>query len=386
MNFMGYKRPDGLAGIRNHVLILPTCACASETCRVVSQQVEGSVHIINNSGCGEIKVNEDMTQTILKGFAANPNIYGTVVIGLGCENVSHDKLRDGIKKMTNKPVVSFGIQEEGGTIKTIGLAVKAARQMASEASQLKRESCDISNLILGLECGGSDATSGFAANPALGWVSDKLVGMGASTVMAETIELIGAEHVLAKRGATKEIHDQVITICKNFEEHLAAMGQDCRHGQPTPGNKAGGISTIEEKSLGCIYKGGYSPIVEVVPEGVRPTKKGAIVMDTPGYDIACNTALIAGGCQIITFTTGRGTPTGHAIAPILKITGNRTTYERMRDNLEVDVSALTEGEIGIEEAGKIIFDELLAVLDGKLTLAEVYGFSDTAIDRMCRFI
>lgn len=386
MTFMGYKRPDGLVGIRNHVLILPTCACASETCRVVSQQVAGSIHIINNSGCAEVKANEDMTQTILRGFAANPNIFGTVVIGLGCENVGHRELREAIEKITNKPIVSFGIQEEGGTPNTIRLAVRAAREMVAAASIQKREPCGMSNLILGLECGGSDATSGFAANPALGYVSDKLIAMGASTVMAETIELIGAEHVLARRGATREIHDQIITICKDFEDYLHAMGQDCRHGQPMPGNKEGGLSTLEEKSLGCINKGGTSPIVEVVAEGRRPTKKGAIIMDTPGYDIACNTAMIAGGCQMIAFTTGRGTPTGHAIAPIFKITGNRATFERMKDNIEVDVSALTAGEISIEQAGEIIYHEMMEIIEGKLTKAETYGFSDTAIDRICRFI
>lgn len=386
MTFMGYKRPDGLVGIRNHVLILPTCACASETCRVVSQQVADSIHIINNSGCAEVKANEDMTQTILRGFAANPNIFGTVVIGLGCENVGHRQLREAIEKITNKPIVSFGIQEEGGTPNTIRLAVRAAREMVAAASIQKREPCGMSNLILGLECGGSDATSGFAANPALGYVSDKLIAMGASTVMAETIELIGAEHVLARRGATREIHDQIITICKDFEDYLHAMGQDCRHGQPTSGNKEGGLSTLEEKSLGCINKGGTSPIVEVVAEGRRPTKKGAIIMDTPGYDIACNTAMIAGGCQMIAFTTGRGTPTGHAIAPIFKITGNRATFERMKDNIEVDVSALTAGEISIEQAGEIIYHEMMEIIEGKLTKAETYGFSDTAIDRICRFI
>ena len=164
------------------------------------------------------------------------------------------------------------------------------------------------------------------------------------------------------------------------------MGQDCRHGQPTPGNKEGGLSTLEEKSLGCINKGGTSPIVEVVAEGRRPSKKGAIIMDTPGYDIACNTAMIAGGCQMIAFTTGRGTPTGHAIAPIFKITGNRATFERMKDNIEVDVSALTAGEISIEQAGEIIYHEMMEIIEGKLTKAETYGFSDTAIDRICRFI
>lgn len=386
MEFMGYKRPDGTVGIRNHVLILPGCACASETCRMVASQVKGTVNIINNSGCAEVKGNEDITQTILTGFAANPNVYGTIVIGLGCENVSHDKLKAKIETITNKPIVSFGIQEEGGTVKTIEKAVRAARKMVAEASLVKREPCDVSSLMMGIECGGSDATSGFGANPVVGDVSDRLVDLGASSMMSETIEFVGAEHILARRGATKEIHDQIIQICRDYEAHLAAAGQDCRHGQPTPGNKDGGLSTIEEKSLGCITKGGTRPIVEVVMEGIRPTKKGAIVMDSPGYDIASITAMVAGGCQVIAFTTGRGTPTGNALAPVLKITANRTTYNNMIDNMDIDVSAVTEGELSIEDAGAAMFDEVMSVCNGKITKAEAFGFSDIAIDRICRFI
>ena len=236
------------------------------------------------------------------------------------------------------------------------------------------------------ECGGSDATSGFGANPAVGNLSDRLVDLGASTMMSETIEFVGAEHILARRGATKEIHDQIIQICRDYEAHLAAAGQDCRHGQPTPGNKEGGLSTIEEKSLGCIYKGGTRPIVEVVMEGERPTKKGAIVMDSPGYDIASVTAMVAGGCQVVVFTTGRGTPTGHALAPVLKVTANRATYQNMIDNMDIDASGVTEGEVSIEEAGASMLDEVLEVCNGKTTKAESYGFSDIAIDRICRFI
>lgn len=172
-------------------------------------------------------------------------------------------------------------------------------------------------------------------------------------MMSETIEFVGAEHILARRGATKEIHDQIIQICRDYEAHLAAAGQDCRHGQPTPGNKEGGLSTIEEKSLGCIYKGGTRPIVEVVMEGERPTKKGAIVKDSPGYDIASVTAMVAGGCQVVVFTTGRGTPTGHALAPVLKVTANRATYQNMIDNMDIDASGVTEGEVSIEEARRL---------------------------------
>ncbi len=386
MEFMGYQRSDGTVGIRNHVLILPTCACASESCRIVASQVQGSVNVINNSGCAEVKGNEDMTQKILTGFAANPNVYGTVIIGLGCENVPHLKLKEKIEKITNKPVVSYGIQDEGGTINTISKAVRAARQMVADASLVKRSSCDLSALMMGIECGGSDATSGFGANPAVGNLSDRLVDLGASSMMSETIEFVGAEHILARRGATKEIHDQIIKICHDYEAHLAAAGQDCRYGQPTPGNKDGGLSTIEEKSLGCIYKGGTRPIVEVVMEGERPTQKGAIVMDSPGYDIASVTAMVAGGCQVVVFTTGRGTPTGNAIAPVLKVTANRKTYQTMIDNMDIDVSAVTEGETSIEEAGAAMLDELLEVCNGKITKAEAFGFSDVCIDRICRFI
>lgn len=386
MDILGYPRPDGLVGIRNHVLILPTCACASETCRIVSSQVKGTVNMINNSGCAEVKGNEDMTQTILVGFAANPNVYGTVIIGLGCENVGHAELAEKIRKITNKPLVSFGIQEEGGTVKTIEKAVRAAREMAMAASMEQRIPCDISNIMLAQECGGSDATSGLAANPALGLASDRLIDLGGSTMMNETIEFIGAEHVLAARGETEEIRRKIIEICRDFEEHLAKAGQNCRHGQPTPGNKAGGLSTIEEKSLGCIHKGGSRPIVEVVMEGERPTKRGAIVMDSPGYDIASMTAMAAGGCHVMVFTTGRGTPTGNVIMPVIKITGNAETYQRMLDNMDFDASGPISGVSTLQETADALFDEIVEVCNGKMTKAEIYGFSDIAIDRVCRFI
>ena len=240
MEFWGYKRKEGRAGIRNHVLILPTCACGSETARIVASQVRGAVNIVFNTGCSDVAANTAMSQKVLTGFACNPNVYGVVIIGLGCETVPHLKLKEKIQSMTSKPVVSFGIQDEGGTLKTIEKAVRAAREMAAEAGKQQKELCDISNLLLGIECGGSDATSGIASNPAVGELSDLLVDLGASTIMSESIEWIGAEHVLAKRAATPHIHNQIIQICKDYEAHLMAAGQDCRAGQPTPGNKAGG--------------------------------------------------------------------------------------------------------------------------------------------------
>ena len=386
MQFWGYKRSEGRAGIRNHVLILPTCVCGSETARIVASQVRGAVNIVFNTGCSDVQANTDMSQKVLTGFACNPNVYGVVIIGLGCETVGHKPLREKIQKMTSKPVVSFGIQEEGGTLKTIEKAVRAAREMAADAGRQQKELCDISELLLGIECGGSDATSGIASNPAVGELSDLLVDLGASTMMSESIEWIGGEHVLAKRAATPEIHNQIIQVCKDYEDHLKAAGQDCRAGQPTPGNKAGGLSTLDEKSLGCIRKGGTRPIVEVLEQAAKPTKKGAVVMDTAGFDISSITSMAAGGCNAIIFTTGRGTPTGNAIVPVLKVTANARTFHMMDDNMDVDLSAIISGEKTYKEMGRELLDVIEDVCNGRLTKAEAYGFSDIAVDHVCRFV
>ncbi len=386
MEFYGYRRKEGRPGIRNHILILPACACGSESCRIVASQVRGAVNIVFNTGCSDVAANTEMSQKVLTGFALNPNVYGVVIIGLGCETVPHAKLREKIQAKCSKPVVSFGIQEEGGTLKTIEKAVRAAREMAAEAGLQQKEKFPISELLLGIECGGSDATSGIASNPAVGNLSDRLVDLGASAMMSESIEWIGGEHVLARRGATPEIHDQIIRVCEDYEKHLLAAGQDCRAGQPTPGNKAGGLSTIDEKSLGCIRKGGTCPIVEVLEQAQPPTKHGAIVMDTAGYDISSVTSMAAAGCQVIIFTTGRGTPTGNAIVPVLKVTANEHTYSWMEDNMDVDLSGIIRGEQTIEESGGMLLEKLHEIANGKLTKAEAYGFSDIAVDHVCRFV
>ena len=386
MKFWGYRRSEGRPGIRNHVLILPTCACGSESSRIIASQVKGAVNIIFNTGCSDVQANTDMSQKILTGFACNPNVWGVVIIGLGCETVPHNKLREKIQAMTSKPVVSFGIQEEGGTLKTIEKGVRAAREMAMQAGMQQKELFDISELYLGIECGGSDATSGIASNPATGELSDLLVDMGATTVMSESIEWIGGEHVLAKRATTSEIHNQIIQVCKDYEAHLLAAGQDCRAGQPTPGNKAGGLSTLDEKSLGCIRKGGTRPIVEVLEQAVRPSKRGAVVMDTAGYDISSVTSMVASGCQAVIFTTGRGTCTGNAIAPVLKVTANGRTYQRMEDNMDVDLSPIVRGEKTYQEMGREMLQNIQDICNGKLTKAEAYGFSDIAVDHVCRFV
>ncbi len=386
LKFWGYRRAEGRPGIRNHVLILPTCACGSESSRIVASQVRGAVNIVFNTGCSDVAANTAMSQKVLTGFACNPNVYGVVIIGLGCETVGHDKLKAKIQSMTSKPVVSFGIQDEGGTLKTIEKAVRAAREMAAEAGMQQKELFPITELFMGIECGGSDATSGIASNLAVGELSDRLVDLGATTMMSESIEWIGGEHVLAKRAATPKVHNEIIEVCRAYEEHLKAAGQDCRAGQPTPGNKAGGLSTLDEKSLGCIRKGGTRPIVEVLEQAQRPTKRGAVVMDTAGYDISSVTSMVAGGCQVVVFTTGRGTPTGNAIVPVLKVTANGRTYQRMEDNMDVDLSAIVRGEKTFQEMGGELLKSIHQVANGKLTKAEAYGFSDIAVDHVCRYV
>ena len=386
LKFWGYRRAEGRPGIRNHVLILPSCACGSESSRIVASQVRGAVNIVFNTGCSDVAANTAMSQKVLTGFACNPNVYGVVIIGLGCETVGHRQLREKIQKMTSKPVVSFGIQEEGGTLKTIEKAVRAARELAAAAGEQQKELFDISELLMGIECGGSDATSGIASNPAVGELSDLLVDLGATTMMSESIEWIGGEHVLAKRASTPAIHNQIIEVCRAYEDHLKAAGQDCRAGQPTPGNKAGGLSTLDEKSLGCIRKGGTRPVTEVLEQAVRPSKRGAVVMDTAGYDISSVTSMVAAGCQMVIFTTGRGTPTGNAIAPVFKVTANERTYSWMEDNMDFDLSPIVRGEKTYKQMGTELLECVNAVCNGRLTKAEAYGFSDIAVDHVCRYV
>jgi altronate dehydratase large subunit len=377
-----------LAGIRNHVLILPTVGCATETCRIVSGLVNGAVSFVNQNGCGEVEGNRKLTQTVLAGLAANPNVYGTLLIGLGCEPNSVDEMSRLISSKTNKPIRKLVIQEEGGTVNTICKAVKLAQEMVTEASSCEPEEFSISEMMLGIECGGSDASSGLAANPVMGRVSDTLVELGGTAIFSETPEIIGAEHILARRCLEQSSGQKILNICAELETTLARASEDLRSGQPSPGNRAGGITTLEEKSLGCIYKGGTKPISEVVECAHRPSRKGLIFMDTPGYDILSVTAKVAAGCQIIVFTTGKGNPIGNPIDPVLKVTANRKTFAGMRDNIDMDLSPVLEGEKSIQEMGREVFDEIIRVACGKRTKTEIhgFGFSEVLIRRVCDYV
>ena len=385
MKFKGYRRPDGKLGIRNHVLVLPCSLCASETARFIASQVPGAVYIPNQGGCAVSAADLEMTFKVLSGFAANPNVYGTVVVGNSCEGVQAHLLVERIKALTNKPLESIVIRDVGGTIKAVELGVKYAMQMSMDASLCEREEVDISELILATECGGSDPTSGLAANPTLGYVSDKLVSMGATSILSETTELMGTEDILAARCADERVAKDLLAMIKNNEDHFALAGENIRDGNPSPGNKEGGLTTIEEKSLGCINKAGYSTISEVYGYGEQVDKKGLVVMDTPGQDIASIAAMVAGGAQIVVFTTGRGTPTGNGIVPVIKITGNSETYGLMSDNLDFDASAIVAGKASIADTGEKLFQLLMEVANGKMSKAEALGFNDMSMARKCNF-
>lgn len=388
MKFLGYQRPDGTVGIRNHVLILPTVGCANETCRIIAQQLQGAISLVNQNGCGEVAGNTKITQSVLAGLAANPNVYGTILIGLGCEPNSTDAMTEIIKARTNKPLKSLIIQEEGGTVNTIRAAVRLAQQMIQEASACCRKEVNISELMLGIECGGSDATSGLVANPVMGCVSDRLIDLGGTAMFSETPEIIGAEHILASRACCLEVGEKLLGACRRCEGELSNIGESLRSGQPSPGNKAGGITTLEEKSLGCIHKGGTRPLMEVVDYAQRPTKKGLVYMDTPGYDLLSVTAKIAGGCQMIVFTTGRGNPIGNPFAPVIKVTANKDLFIHMNDNLDMDFSAVLAGEKTMQHMAQDVMAEIVQVANGKMTKTEIYGFgfTETVMSRMCNYI
>lgn len=380
MKFKGYKRKDGSTGIRNKVLILPTVACSAETAKIISNQVGGTVTVCNQLGCGQIGKDAQRTIDILIGTGKNPNIYGVIVVGLGCETAQAEIVAEGIRK-SNKPVETVVIQEEGGTLKAINKGVQCAMKMVQEASRQEKVECDVSELVVAIECGGSDPTSGIASNPAVGKASDIVIQNGGTSILSETTEFIGAEHVLKDNAINEKVGNEILHIVKRLEDSVRERGANLRGGNPSPGNIKGGISTIEEKSLGCIYKGGTSPVVEVVDYGIKPSKKGLVVMDSPGMDVDSVIGMVASGAQICLFTTGRGTPLGNSIVPVIKITGNPQTYGKMKDNIDINAGEILNGNITLQEMGEVIYKEILEVADGKLTTAEIFGFAEFAIWR-----
>lgn len=383
MKFMGYRRADGKIGIRNHVLILPAVVCANRVARGIAEMVNGAVWVEHQNGCTQLGADLELSKRVLVAHGTHPNVFGVVVVGLGCETLRAQAVAEEIRAACpGKPVKLVIIQDEGGSVKATMAGATAAREMLGQASREVREPVDAAELILGTECGGSDACSGISANPALGKASDLLIEAGGTVILAETTELIGAEHIVAARAVTPAVAERCYEVIARCEKQATDMGVDMRGGQPTPGNIEGGLSSIEEKSLGCVYKAGTKPLQDVIDYAMPVTKRGLVWMDTPGQDIEQLTGMVAGGCQIVVFTTGRGTCCGSPIAPTIKVATNSELYRHMNDNIDLDAGPIVAGEATVDQIGKLIYDEMLAVASGKLCKAEILGFNDFAIHRI----
>ncbi|MDW7673882.1 MAG: UxaA family hydrolase [Bacillota bacterium] len=381
MEFNGYVRKNGDVGIRNHLLIMASVVCSATVTQAIGAQVSGAKVITHQHGCSQLGYDKDTTLKTLAGMGKNPNVGAVLVVGLGCETISADMIADEIAK-TGKLVEKVIIQEVGGTPATISKGVTIAQDMMAELSKQQRQPVSIKKLTLATECGGSDAYSGLTANPALGAASDMLVNLGARVILSETTEFIGAEQILCKRAANEEIAADIIRIVKKREQDALDMKVDLRGANPSPGNIAGGLSTIEEKSLGCVYKGGSTVINEVVEYADAPTKGGLVIMDTPGNDAESITGMVAGGAQIVVFTTGRGTPVGCPIAPVIKVSTNTKNYYNMRENMDLNAGTILTDDNTIKNAGEEILQEIIEVANGKMTKAEILNHCEFSLSRV----
>ena len=370
MTFPGYRRPDGQVGIRNHIAIIPTVICANQAASAIAEGLP-AVAVPHIHGCSFDARQDDALEHILTGTANNPNVAAALVIALGCESSSADAIVEGIAR-SGKPVEALRIQD-CGTVETVRRGREIVERLLQHIGTLRPEQCGAEELIVAVECGGSDAFSGLSANPAVGAAADLLVEQGGTVVLSETTEIIGAEQVLARRCADEETRARLLEIVARAERSLASIEEHAGGVYITPGNIAGGLTTLEEKSLGCIHKGGHTPVQEVLGYAQRPAKKGLVLMDTPGQDVEQLTAMIAGGSQIAVFTTGRGNPMGSPIAPVIKVSTNSALFSRMEENMDLDAGVILSQGKSIAEVGQQIVDEIVQVANGKLTKAEVSG-------------
>lgn len=379
--FLGYKRSNGKIGIRNRLLVIAPIDCSFELARKIAQQAEDSVAITQTYGCRE----DSMLISQFVGSALNPNIAGVLIVGLGCETLTGELLKEKIEP-SGKPVYNLTIQEEGGTANTYEKGVILLKKMRKDAEKIQRESFPLSELTLALECGGSDTTSGLAANPALGIAVNKLIDAGGTVIFGETQEMIGTQDILAKRAVNKEVANDIYRIIEEQMARLRARGIESRW--MSKGNMDGGLTTIEEKSLGSIQKGGTRPIQGVLHNTwdrfETPPKPGLYIMDGPTFDVASVTHMVAAGAQIVCFTSGRGSTTGHAIAPVIKITGNSNTYEKLSDNIDINAGTVLDASESLNEVGERIFDKIILTASGAETKAEKHGLYEFNMERKNR--
>ncbi|MEL7635784.1 MULTISPECIES: UxaA family hydrolase [Sporomusa] len=373
MEFMGYRRANGTVGTRNFVGVLSAVVCVNEVVESIVRQIQGTARFTHHQGCCQTPLDIGIVNKTLIGLGSNPNLHSVIIVSLGCESTDITGVVEGIRA-TGKRVEHIVVQEIGGSARTTAAGILLAQEMVREASLAKREACPISDLVMGMKCGSSDTTSGLVPNPAIGVATDLLVAAGGVSILGEVTEFIGAEHILAKHAANETVAQEIYKLVERMEKRAMAVGEDIRGGQPTGGNIKGGLTTIEEKSLGAIAKAGSAPIQAVYEYGERPTVKGLVVMDSPGREPEILTGLAAAGANVIVFATGRGAPQGFPFVPVLKITGSRTAAEKMSDHIDMNLSAVIEGNDTIPDAGRRVLEEVTHVASGVMTKAEISGY------------
>jgi altronate dehydratase large subunit len=376
MEFFGYERKDGTVGTRNYVGVLSTVICGNEVAANIASQVGGTTAFLHHQGCCQTPIDINRVNETLIGLGKNPNLASVLLVSLGCESTNIDQVAQAIAE-TGKRVEKVLIQEGGGAARAAAQGILLAQSMVADASEQKRKPFPLSELVLGLKCGSSDTTSGLSSNPVVGVLSDLIVKAGGTSILGEVTEFIGAEHLLAKHAKDEETGRKIIALVDRMEKRAMQMGFDIRGGQPTGGNIKGGLTTIEEKSLGAIAKAGIAPIQAVYEYGVKPDVKGLVVMDSPGREPEILTGLAAAGANVIAFTTGRGAPQGFPFVPVIKLTGNEKTWNMLQDHMDFNVSSVMDGEETLEDAGGRLLRELIAVASGKRTKAEISGYTSS---------
>lgn len=383
--FQGYRRPDGKFGARNLVAVIPTTICANDVAQAICRQIQGTIGYFHHQGCCQLPSDLKRVTEVLIDLGLSANVGAALIVSLGCEGTDHQCVYETIKA-SGKPCEIIHIQELGGTSAGIQAGMDAAQRLVMQISGQQRETCDISNLTMAIKCGGSDTTSGMASNCVIGYVADKLVDLGATVVFGETTEFLGGEHILANRavgGPDGPVAKKIYEIVERMENRAKAIGEDMRGGQPTPGNIAGGLSSIEEKSLGAIVKSGHRPIQGVLEYTDRITdQKGLWIKDTPGREPEILTGMAATGAQVLMFSTGRGAPQGFCSMPVIKICGNPITYARMSHDMDLNAGRIITGEKTIEQVGEEAFEMLLKVLSGQMTKNEALSYFGS-IDIYC---
>ena len=387
-SFMGYRRKNGSVGTRNYIAVLTSVNCSATAARMIANafgpeelaaypNVDGVVAFVHGTGCGMAGSGDgfEALQRVMWGYAKHPNHAGVLMVGLGCEMNQIDWLLEAYGIEKSPLFQTMNIQDVAGLRRTVALGIEKIRAMLPLANEAVREPCPASALKVALQCGGSDAMSGITANPALGHACDLLVAQGGTGVLAETPEIYGAEHLLTRRAADSATGEKLVGLIRWWEDYTA-RNRGSMDNNPSPGNKKGGLSTILEKSLGAAAKGGTTPLTGVYKYAETVTKPGFAFMDSPGYDPASVTGQIAGGCQLVAFTTGRGSAFGSKPAPCIKIATNSEMYGRMTEDMDVDAGAMLSAGVSLEEKGREIYDLLLRVASGEASKSEAQGLGD----------